>query len=555
MLLYLFVLLCTWLACSVVGFALLKCYNFLFQEKNTSPPVDYVFFAGFVFTAGISNWISIILSINHLTSIFYVLLVIILFSVLFKHIKLYLRDIFRSYHFDDYKRIILTVLIIALICTGFAASTEILVYDTGLYHTQSIKWIQEYPVVPGLGNLHGRFAFNSMFFPVSALFGMNIGGFLIYPVNLLIFLTVIGRLIFNIHFAVTQSRIAEVVFAGLAASALVWFHFHHLNSATVDVLCTSVFIYIVAILLRTKQFPAFPAFASCVLAGLIIFCIASKLSAALLVLFLVPGIISDFRKSWKPLLVTGLFLLIPFIIRNYYISGYLVYPFPNIDLFNPDWKIPIATVMEMKEIISSWAKIPYADPEIVALQSMAEWSNVWWNNLTLLIKVLLAFGILTPLFILWSILRKETFHAIIATILFLNIVFWFFNAPDPRFAYGFILTNVALILSAGIPWQKLIPQKGIPILAVLASVGLVLLLSGVVYLKRDHLNLSFSRILLPVKNSIVPELSTFRTNFSLFVPVNDDRCFNAPLPCTTQPKPEVILRNNDLGSGFKIQGS
>ncbi|EMO63800.1 hypothetical protein LEP1GSC133_1179, partial [Leptospira borgpetersenii serovar Pomona str. 200901868] len=34
-------------------------------------------------------------------------------------------------------------------------------YDSGLYHIQSIKWIQEYSVVPGLANLHGRFGFNS----------------------------------------------------------------------------------------------------------------------------------------------------------------------------------------------------------------------------------------------------------------------------------------------------------------------------------------------------------------------------------------------------------
>ena len=37
-------------------------------------------------------------------------------------------------------------------------------YDSGLYHFSSIRWINEYAIVPGLGNLHGRLAFNQSFF-------------------------------------------------------------------------------------------------------------------------------------------------------------------------------------------------------------------------------------------------------------------------------------------------------------------------------------------------------------------------------------------------------
>lgn len=46
-------------------------------------------------------------------------------------------------------------------------------YDSDLYHAQSIRWIEEYGVVPGLGNLHERFAYNSSFFALSALFSMK----------------------------------------------------------------------------------------------------------------------------------------------------------------------------------------------------------------------------------------------------------------------------------------------------------------------------------------------------------------------------------------------
>ena len=39
---------------------------------------------------------------------------------------------------------------------AYGTSTGIIHYDTGLYHAQSIRWIEEYGVVPGLGNLHSR---------------------------------------------------------------------------------------------------------------------------------------------------------------------------------------------------------------------------------------------------------------------------------------------------------------------------------------------------------------------------------------------------------------
>ena len=43
-------------------------------------------------------------------------------------------------------------------------------YDSGLYHFNAIRWINMYPIVPGLGNLHGRLAFNqSLFTYVAAL--------------------------------------------------------------------------------------------------------------------------------------------------------------------------------------------------------------------------------------------------------------------------------------------------------------------------------------------------------------------------------------------------
>ena len=45
--------------------------------------------------------------------------------------------------------------------------------DTGLYHMGAVTWAASYPIVPGLGNLHERLAFNSTFFLYAAMLGVG----------------------------------------------------------------------------------------------------------------------------------------------------------------------------------------------------------------------------------------------------------------------------------------------------------------------------------------------------------------------------------------------
>ena len=61
--------------------------------------------------------------------------------------------------------------IVVLIWT-YCTSRGYMHYDSDLYHAQSIRWIEEYGIVKGLGNIHVRFAYNSSFFALSALYSM-----------------------------------------------------------------------------------------------------------------------------------------------------------------------------------------------------------------------------------------------------------------------------------------------------------------------------------------------------------------------------------------------
>ena len=48
--------------------------------------------------------------------------------------------------------------LLILLALAFWTAQEPADSDTALYHAQAIRWIEEYGVVPGLGNLHCRFA-------------------------------------------------------------------------------------------------------------------------------------------------------------------------------------------------------------------------------------------------------------------------------------------------------------------------------------------------------------------------------------------------------------
>ena len=47
--------------------------------------------------------------------------------------------------------------------------------DSGLYHLNSVRWAKEYAIVPGLGNLHARLAFNQSYFLYVTL--LDVGDF------------------------------------------------------------------------------------------------------------------------------------------------------------------------------------------------------------------------------------------------------------------------------------------------------------------------------------------------------------------------------------------
>ena len=85
-------------------------------------------------------------------------------------------------------------------------------------------------------------------------------------------------------------------------------------------------------------------------------------------------------KNWKliiKLISLGVVLTLPFLIRNIIISGYIVYPFPKLDLFSYDWKMNKYVCLWDAKEVKSWGQgvcDAYLSP------TFREWFEIWINR-------------------------------------------------------------------------------------------------------------------------------------------------------------------------------
>jgi hypothetical protein len=57
-------------------------------------------------------------------------------------------------------RVPILVFVLFVLWAANRCAGPLTLYDSGMYHAPTVEWFKAYPVVPGLGNLHGRLAFN-----------------------------------------------------------------------------------------------------------------------------------------------------------------------------------------------------------------------------------------------------------------------------------------------------------------------------------------------------------------------------------------------------------
>ncbi len=348
-----------------------------------------------------------------------------------------------------------------LFIIAFFTSRGTIHTDTNMYHAQAIRWYEEYGVVKGLANLQWHFAYNSSYFGMAALFSMAfLGGQPLHcTTGFIVAVLCIGALHHLKDFFNHKRHIADMCYIGILFYALV--NLTGCVSPASDYATMFLSLYLIArwaeeIESATKDITTY-----CLLSILAVYIFTLKLSAGLLVLLVIyPAVFLIKEKRIKEIityLTLGIFTLLPFLIRNVIISGWLLYPFPALDLFNVDWKLPVQYVNIDSAQIKVWARCLY-DPKLIDMPFL-EWLPIWWNSQERYAQMLILTNLLAValdgVIVLHVIFHKKKINwnlVLLNAVTILSAVAWLFLAAFIRYGLAFLLAIP--MLSVGMWMQK-----------------------------------------------------------------------------------------------------
>lgn len=549
---------------SLYGFLIIQLLTrFLNIEDEELPSFSLLWVTGLCTLTTVVSFLSLFIKIDLAAHLIVVAggVLILVWAMKHKRSRFSLWSNTKAFH--PILRVLLIIAVLNVLENATHLSTNV---DTGIYHAQAIRWIESYPVVKGLGNLHGRLAYNSSWLVINTLFSFSflsiqsfhLLGSVFFLVSLWYFTggisNLLGRkpnpsdliktLLFPISFFVLASEISSPG-TDLPAILLTWI-----------VICEWMSII-------ESSDEASPLRLS-LLVIFSIYSITIKLSSAPLLLV---GIYCMKRLfTWRgygvALRIAGILLLVlsPWVIRNVVLSGYLLYPEPSVDLFRFDWKIPPEIVASEKNTVQSWAKIPGRQIESVVSMPVWEWVPPWFSRLSRNRQIIMVINALVPfvfcMFALFTFkyakeLKQELKPFIyVYLVSYCGFLFWFFTAPDFRFGYGFI---IVVLLLAILPIAVIINKWMISrsrIAPVIVAV-LIIAYQGSVLVRSFEPGTFTQRMIMPADYQSLPTVPCKLRNVTLWCAQEYNECWYEPFPCVPSVDPKVEMRGKDFAEGFR----
>jgi len=439
-------------------------------------------------------------------------------------------------------------------------------YDVGLYYLTTTKWIQEYPLVPGLANLYSRLGFNQISFMFAALLN---GGFMEWGLRLVNPLLLAGCLL-TVPFSNSSSPTSHVMrgfpwMLGLTAILVTLAHsaMHAIPSGAPDLASAYLQLALISLFVRIlfeeeEKERGKILFSSSALIALLPSVKLSNVVFGLLfaLLILIYLFLQRDLMKWKNAMFGGLFgglVLIAWMHRGVELSGYPLYPSTAMGV-DVEWQVPSDVPRNEIAWIRSWARQPYAEPEVV-LHSW-KWLEDWWRmqliddlGNSLLPMVYSIFGL-----VLWAAflcvlpkLRKRSGWMLFAAALMVagSLVSWFSMAPDWRFA-GALLWAIPLLFGTALIDGGM-PRCSAVFVGSWAMIQFSLLFIAKPYVV-DQWPLGWS-----AWGSSVDFLVLEHEDLFLHVPLEGDRVFDSPLPATNYVDENLRMRSSDIRDGFMLE--
>ncbi len=325
--------------------------------------------------------------------------------------------------------------------------------DTNIYHAASIRIYEEYGMVKGIGNLQLHYAYNSSYLAFASIFSLK---------------WLLGR---SLH---TTTGFLETVMCLYAFRGLKKFPEHE-NHVT-DMMRIGILLYILVNVTRSMSpatdyaamfFALFIITAWCenyfegnsdttvyaLLSVAAVFTATLKFSSGLLVLIVIyPAVCLVRDKKWKETgayLFCGCMIMCPFLVRNYFISGWLLYPFDKIDLFQTVWKIPEEYLLHDANQIKVWGRCLYDVNKID--MPVGQWLPIWWEHQfryeQMFLGAVILSSVLQIVMLFMRVLRKQKIRLqliVLHLAIWGNIVVWFLMAPFIRYGLAFLIAVIMI---------------------------------------------------------------------------------------------------------------
>lgn len=348
------------------------------------------------------------------------------------------------------RRVVLFGLAIATAVAWFAMDVP-RNYDSGLYHFPTIRWLREFPLVPGLANLHARLATNQTALELIAL--ADVSPFFGHGSNVVcsfLCLIVMAQSATIAACGGSYLRLAALLLGVAAIMELLTCSIASPAPDTAQTFLQYSIVLLVAWHIDQRRL----ADALIVLVPLTALSATFKFSGAILPFFLMISIgvallrngsqrqrigrlawAGTFAAAWGALWAT----------RGVILSGYPVYPM-SVGRFEFDWTVPLHQPEKLVSVIRWWARIGKEPPT-------EHWIPLWiqrYREDFMFVFPLGVFAAATLASARKGFQHLRPFLSIIVSVVVASIVWWI-GAPDPRFGgetFAWILT--VFILAAAI---------------------------------------------------------------------------------------------------------
>ncbi len=550
----------------ILGFGILSLFtnDLSCRIKKTT----YFVLAGLAVVTVYAQIYSLFAGVSFLANIILIMICIIIGILCRKKLGLFLTQ-----WFDRILKNKWLLLTYVLLCVVFAYGTSrgYMHFDTGLYHAQSIRWIEEYGLVKGLANLHVRFAYNSAAFPLTAIYSMK---------------DIVGQ---SLH---TTAGFLAFISATLTVDIYKVFRDKHINLS--DFIRISLIFYL-GVIYQEMVSPASDYYAQLIILDTLLIWttldeknqyiddLKNYIPYSLLCLLLVFGISIKFSIAFMLLLVvkpaymmlknrkyadtfryllSGLLILLPFFIRNLLISGWLLYPSTFIDIISADWKVPKGQAQYDATEIGVYGK---------GLNDVTKWDTPfrdwmpgWFTGLKSIEKI---WVILTFLAIISGILytiyvlvkkdkeRRTKNFLLLFFVVTISTIFWFLSAPLIRYGYAYV--TALPLLTFGYLFLCIFDRfKNIR--KILRSIFIIVLL--LVFAFRLKVLLYDIRTTLSQNYYIYQEdyvdgdATTYQIGeTTIYVPINQGQIGYYKFPSSPVVQ-DIELRGNSIRDGFRQKG-